>query len=94
MLTTSGKKLDQRYDAVTVTDYFGETPQEVRIELDPAITLRENIDRMFKRQQKAGRGKQIVARQLAEVRSRAACNCRADAKAAGDQGLGYLARHC
>jgi len=72
MLTTSGHKLDQRYDAITVTDYFGETPQEVRIEVDPSITLRENIERMFKRQQKAGRGKQIVARQLSEVRSRQA----------------------
>lgn len=72
MLTTSGQKLDQRYDAVTVTDYFGETPQEVRVELDPVITLGENIGRMFKRHQKAGRGKQIVARQLAEVLSKAA----------------------
>jgi predicted ribosome quality control (RQC) complex YloA/Tae2 family protein len=70
MLTSSGKKLDQRYEAVNVTDYFIEPPKEVRIELDPAITLRENIDRMFKRQQKAGRGKQIVSRQLADVHSR------------------------
>jgi len=72
MLTTGGKKLDQRYDNVTVTDYFGETPQDVEIDLDPAITLRENIERMFKRQQKAGRGKQIVARQLSEVLSKQA----------------------
>ena len=72
MLTSSGKKLDQRYEELNVTNYFGETPQEVRVELDPAITLRENIERMFKRQLKAGRGKQIVARQLAEVRSREA----------------------
>jgi predicted ribosome quality control (RQC) complex YloA/Tae2 family protein len=57
---------------VTVTDYFGETPREVLIQLDPAITLRENIDRMFKRHQKAGRGRQIVVRQIAEVQSRAA----------------------
>lgn len=70
MLTTSGNKLDQRYEALDVTDYFSETPKEVRVELDPAITLRENIERMFKRQQKAGRGKQIVLRQLAEVHSR------------------------
>jgi predicted ribosome quality control (RQC) complex YloA/Tae2 family protein len=70
LLTTSGKKLDQRYDAVTVTNYFGETPQEVEIPLDPTITLRENIDKMFKRHQKAGRGLQIVTRQLETVRSR------------------------
>ena len=72
LLTSSGQKLDQRYGTVTITDYFADTPQEVPIELDPAITLRENIERMFKRQQKAGRGKQIVAKQIAEVHSREA----------------------
>jgi len=72
LLTTSGKKVDQRYEAVTVTDYFGEKPQEVRIDLDPALTLRENIDKMFKRHQKAARGVQMVSRQLEGVRSRAA----------------------
>lgn len=72
LLTSSGKKLDQRYDEVTVTDYFQETPGEVRIELDGSLTLRENIDKLFKRHQKAGRGKQYVARQLADVRGRGA----------------------
>jgi predicted ribosome quality control (RQC) complex YloA/Tae2 family protein len=72
LLTSSGKKLDQRYEEVTVTDYFQETPGETRIELDGALTLRENIDKLFKRHQKAGRGKQYVARQLADVRSRGA----------------------
>ena len=62
LLTSSGQKLDQRYDTVNVTDYFRRnTAGSSEIELDPAITLRENIERMFKRQQKAGRGKQIVA---------------------------------
>jgi predicted ribosome quality control (RQC) complex YloA/Tae2 family protein len=70
MLATSGKKLDQRYESVTVTDYFADTPQDVVVPLDAAITLRENIDRMFKRHQKAGRGRQIVATQLAEVQNR------------------------
>jgi predicted ribosome quality control (RQC) complex YloA/Tae2 family protein len=70
LLASSGRKLDQRYETVTVTDYFTDPPQELPITLDPAITLRENIDRMFKRQQKAGRGKQIVAKQLAEVHGR------------------------
>jgi len=55
---------------VTVTDYFTDPPQELPVTLDPAITLRENIDRMFKRQQKAGRGKQIVAKQMADVHGR------------------------
>jgi predicted ribosome quality control (RQC) complex YloA/Tae2 family protein len=50
LLTSSGKKLDQRYDEVTVTDYFQEKPGD----------------------QTAGRGKQVVARQLADVRSRGA----------------------
>jgi predicted ribosome quality control (RQC) complex YloA/Tae2 family protein len=72
LLTSSGKKLDQRYDEVTVTDYFQEKPGEIRIELDGALTLRENIDKLFKRHQKAGRGKQYVAKQLADVRSRSA----------------------
>jgi len=72
LLTSSGQKLDQRYDQVSVTDYFSDPPQDVSIKLDSSITLRENIERMFKRQQKAGRGKQIVARQLAEVHGREA----------------------
>jgi len=72
LLTTSGKKLDQRYEAITATDYFGEAPQDVQIELDPTLTLRENIDKMFKRHQKAGRGIDIVARQLEDVRKRGA----------------------
>ena len=72
LLTASGKKMDQRYEAVTVTDYFGETPQDLRIDLDPAMTLRENIDKLFKRHQKAGRGVQIVSHQLEEVRKREA----------------------
>ena len=70
LLNSSGKRLDQRYDEVTVTDYFQEKPTEIRIPLDGALTLRENIDKLFKRHQKAGRAKQVVARQLAEVRSR------------------------
>src|SRR4030095_13979138 len=72
LLTTSGKKLDQRYEAVTVMNYFGEKPEEAQIKLDPTITLRENIDKMFKRYQKAGRGTQIVSGQLEGVRARAA----------------------
>jgi predicted ribosome quality control (RQC) complex YloA/Tae2 family protein len=38
--------------------------------LDSTISLRENIDRMFKRHQKAGRGRGIVAQQLAEIRKK------------------------
>jgi predicted ribosome quality control (RQC) complex YloA/Tae2 family protein len=72
MLTSSGKSMEQHYESVKVTDYFGEKPKTVEIPLDATISLRENIDRMFKRYQKAGRGKTIVARQLSEVRNRRA----------------------
>jgi predicted ribosome quality control (RQC) complex YloA/Tae2 family protein len=72
MLSSSGKSPDQRYEAVTVTDYFQDQPREVRIELDPAVTLRENIDRLFKRHQKAGRGKQLNARRLSETKNKQA----------------------
>ena len=72
MLTSSGNKMDEHYDAVKVTDYFGEKPKTVDVQLDPAISLRENIERMFKRHQKAGRGTTIVAQQLDQVRHRMA----------------------
>jgi len=72
MLASSGKDPDRRYEAVTVTDYFQEPPSEASVELDSALTLRENIEKMFKRHQKAGRGKQFIARRLSEVRSRQA----------------------
>ena len=72
MLTSSGMKMDQRYEAADVTDYNGDKPSAVRIDLDSAITLRENIDRMFKRHHKAGRGRLMVEKQLGDVRSRLA----------------------
>ncbi|HLQ77479.1 MAG TPA: NFACT family protein [Terriglobia bacterium] len=72
MLTSSGMKMDQRYEAADVTDYNGDKPAAVRIDLDSTITLRENIDRMFKRHHKAGRGRLMVEKQLGDVRSRLA----------------------
>jgi predicted ribosome quality control (RQC) complex YloA/Tae2 family protein len=72
MLTSSGMKMDQRYEKADVTDYYGDKPAPLRIELDSAITLRENIDKMFKRHHKAGRGRSIVETQLGDVRSRKA----------------------
>jgi predicted ribosome quality control (RQC) complex YloA/Tae2 family protein len=72
MLTSSGMNMDHHYDSVKVTDYFGEQPKPVEVALDSTISLRENIERMFKRYQKAGRGKSIVARQIAELRNRLA----------------------
>jgi predicted ribosome quality control (RQC) complex YloA/Tae2 family protein len=72
MLTSSGMRMDQHYESVEVTDYFGNAPRKVAVPLDTTASLRENIDRMFKRYQKAVRGKSIVAKQLAEVQHRQA----------------------
>ena len=72
MLTASGKKMDQHYEAVKVTDYFGDEPRPIEVALDSTLSLRENIGKMFKRYQKAGRGKSIVAKQIGEVRNRRA----------------------
>ena len=72
MLTSSGMKMDQHYDSVKVTDYFGEEPQQVDVTLDSAISLKENIENMFKRHQKAGRGRTIVTQQLGQIRNRIA----------------------
>jgi predicted ribosome quality control (RQC) complex YloA/Tae2 family protein len=72
MLTSSGKDMEQHYPSVKVTDYFGEEPKTVEVALDSAISLRENIEKLFKQYQKAGRGKTIVARQLGDVRSKRA----------------------
>jgi predicted ribosome quality control (RQC) complex YloA/Tae2 family protein len=72
MLTSSGMNMDEHYESVKVTNYFGETPEAVEVPLDSTINLRENIERMFKRYQKAGRGKSIVAKHIADVRNRIA----------------------
>ena len=72
MLTSSGMKMEQHYETVTVTDYFGDKPKQVQLPLDSTVSLRENIDRMFKRHQKAGRGRGMVAQQLGQVRNRRA----------------------
>ena len=70
MLTSSGMKMEQHYESVRVTDYFADKPRQIDVPLDTTLSLRENIDRMFKQYQKAGRGKSIVAGQLAEMQSR------------------------
>jgi predicted ribosome quality control (RQC) complex YloA/Tae2 family protein len=72
MLTSSGKDMEQHYSSIKVTDYFGEQPKTVEVALDSAINLRENIEKLFKQYQKAGRGKGIVARQLGDMRSKRA----------------------
>jgi len=72
MLTSSRMNMDQHYESAKVTDYFAEEPTPIEVPLDSTINLRENIERMFKRYQKAGRGQSIVAKQLADVRNRRA----------------------
>ena len=54
MLNSSGHDMEQHYEAVQVTDYFGDKPKASDVPLDTSISLRENIDKMFKRYQKAG----------------------------------------
>ena len=70
MLTSSGLKMDQHYEGVRVTDYFDDKPKPVDVALDPAISLKENIEKMFKRHQKSGKGKTMVSQQLGQVRNR------------------------
>ena len=72
MLTSSGMKMDQRYESAEVTDYFGEKPVATQVQLDGSLTLRENIDKMFRKQQKAGRSRDVVGRQLGEVKDKLA----------------------
>jgi predicted ribosome quality control (RQC) complex YloA/Tae2 family protein len=72
LLNTSGLAMEQHYESARVTDYFGEKPAQIEVPLDSAVSLRENIDKMFRRYQKAGRGKSIVAKQLTEIRNRRA----------------------
>jgi predicted ribosome quality control (RQC) complex YloA/Tae2 family protein len=72
MLTSSGLAMDQHYESAKVTDYFGDQPQQIDVLLDSTISLRENIEQMFKRYQKAGRGRSIVGNQLRELRNKRA----------------------
>jgi len=72
MLSSSGMKMDQHYESVKATDYFADKPKEIDVPLDSTLSLRENIDRMFKQYQKAGRGQSVTAKQFAEVRQRLA----------------------
>lgn len=68
LLTSSGLKMEQHYETVTVKDYFAEKPEQVKIDLDSTLSLRENIDLMFKRHTKATRGKQTLVGRIKEHR--------------------------
>ena len=67
MLVASGADMDRHHESVQATDYFGGEPQRRTIELDASKTLRENVARMFKQHQKAGRGMKIVTKQLSDL---------------------------
>ncbi len=70
MLTASGMKMEQHYESVTVTDYFGDKPRRIEVPLDSSISLRGNVDKMFKLQHKAARGRNLVARRLSEIQNK------------------------
>ncbi len=67
MLVASGGDMDRHHESVEVTDYFGDDPQSRTIELDPSKTLRENVNKLFKRHKKAGRGMEMVRMQLSKL---------------------------
>ncbi len=67
MLVASGADMDRHHESVEVIDYFGDGPEPRTIELDPSKTLRENVNKMFKKHHKAERGMGMVRRQLSEL---------------------------
>ena len=67
LLASSGADMDRHHESVAVTEYTAEGATVRAVELDATRTLRENVNRMFKRQQKAGRGLAMVDRQLASL---------------------------
>ena len=67
LLAASGAGMDRHHTAVTVTEYTEAGPQVRSIPLDATRSLRENIARMFRAQQKAGRGLRMVRQQLSEI---------------------------
>lgn len=67
LLAASGAEMDRHYAALDVTDYTDSGPVRRSIPLDPARTLRENISRMFRRHQKAGRGVEMVEAELGKL---------------------------
>jgi predicted ribosome quality control (RQC) complex YloA/Tae2 family protein len=67
MLVSSGVELDQRRESVEATDYRGEVPTPRTVELDPTRTIRENVNVMFKKHRKAGRGMKMLEQQFLQL---------------------------
>lgn len=67
LLVASGADMDRHHSAVEVREYTEEGTRDRSVALDPSRTLRENIRRMFKEHQKAGRGSGRVSEELARV---------------------------
>jgi predicted ribosome quality control (RQC) complex YloA/Tae2 family protein len=70
LLAASGAEMDRHHASVSVTEYTEEGSEARSVSLDPTRTLRENVARMFKAQQKAGRGLEMVQRELSRLAGR------------------------
>ena len=73
MLTSSGMKMEQHYESVKVTDYFGDKPKEIRgaAGFDAQLCAKTST-RCSSGIRRLARGRGIVAQQLAEDRNRRA----------------------
>ncbi len=78
LLVSSGVAMNTRRRSVDATDYTRTPPATRTVELDPARTVRENIDAMFRKQRKAVRGLGIIDERLVELD-------RAEARLADDE---------
>ncbi len=67
LLVSSGVPMNTRRPRVEATDYTRVPPAARTVELDPARTVRENIDSMFRKQRKAVRGLRIIGERLLEL---------------------------
>lgn len=67
LLASSGADMDRHHASVEVTEYTETGASTHSVPLDPARTLRENTDRMFREQRKATRGLGMIATELARL---------------------------
>ena len=67
LLLSSGEPMDKHHKKVQVRYYVDNEPHSRNVELDSSLTLRANINKMFKKYQKAKRGRAVVERQIQET---------------------------
>jgi hypothetical protein len=72
MLTSSGKAMEQRYESIRVTDYFGDQPREAKLRWIRLSRFERTSTACSSAIKKRVRGKSIVAQQVAEIRNRRA----------------------